>query len=386
MIKNRNNFVLYLLSQSISKIGSSILDFAIIWSMVLYNNSSTPFIISILITYLPKIFIVYLLNKIRIKNKHKLMMNIGDFITGFFSFILIYINIKDLNIVYFIIFMRSIGSGIMEPYSNSIIVMLFDKESYFKKINALNSLISSMISLVIPAITAFILSYYSLNYIAMIDVITAIISIIIVSNFYIINDSIEDYVKIDSKIMLSNISKKMLSINFIFYFFMTIPGFMTALLVKYYFGNNISFLKYNEIFWSLGMVVGSYIVIRSKFRNKYYYSNSIILFGLSILGLSLSNNIYIYLFIILVSGITFPFYSTSNKLIIQKNLSKKENEYYFLKESVYTNIATPLSMIIVGYILKYLKINTVFFISGLSIVLLGILISKLFLKNEEIIL
>ena len=270
-MNNNKNFFLYILSQTISKIGSSILDFAIIWSLVLYNDTSTPFIISILITYIPKILIVYLLDKIKIKKKHKLMMNIGDAITAFFSFILIYVDITNLKLVYFIIFMRSIGSGIMEPYSNSIIVMLFDKESYFKKVNALNSLINSMISLVIPAITAFILSSYSLNYIAIIDVVTAIISILIVSNLNVIKDINVDDIKKEYTITLNNLLKRMLAINFIFYFFMTIPGFMTALLVKYYFGNNITYLKYNEIFWSLGMFIGSYIVIKAKFKNKYYY-------------------------------------------------------------------------------------------------------------------
>ena len=383
-MNNNKNFFLYILSQTISKIGSSILDFAIIWSLVLYNDTSTPFIISILITYIPKILIVYLLNKIKIKKKHKLMMNIGDAITAFFSFILIYIDITNLKLVYFIIFMRSIGSGIMEPYSNSIIVMLFDKESYFKKVNALNSLINSMISLVIPAITAFILSYYSLNYIAIIDVVTAIISILIVSNLNVINDINVDDIKKECSITLNNLLKRMLAINFIFYFFMTIPGFMTALLVKYYFGNNITYLKYNEIFWSLGMFIGSYIVIKTKFKNKYYYSNSIILFGLSIAVLAFSSNIYLYLLVILISGISFPFYSTSNKLIIQNNFDKKENEFYFLKESVYINIATPLSMILVGYILKYIKINVIFCVSGVFIILLGSACAIKFLKNEDV--
>ena len=64
-------------------------------------------------------------------------------------------------------------------------------------------------------------------------------------------------------------------------------------------------------------------------------------------------------------GISFPFYSTSNKLIIQNNFDKKENEFYFLKESVYINIVTPLSMILVGYISKYIKINVIFCINGI---------------------
>ena len=63
---------------------------------------------------------------------------------------------------------------------------------------------------------------------------------------------------------------------------------------------------------------------------------------------------------------------------------QKENEFYFLKESVYINIATPLSMILVGYILKYTKINVIFCVSGLLIILLGLLCAIKFLKNNDI--
>ena len=88
--------------------------------------------------------------------------------------------------------------------------------------------------------------------------------------------------------------------------------------------------------------------------------------------------------VILISGISFPFYSTSNKLIIKNNFDKKENDSYFLKESVYINIATPLSMILVGYILKYIKINVIFCISGVFIILLGLVCYIKFLKNNDI--
>lgn len=76
--------------------------------------------------------------------------------------------------------MRSIGTGIMNPYSNSIIVLLFDDNNYYKKINALNSFIKSITSLLIPVITALILNYFPIKYIALIDVITAILSTLMV--------------------------------------------------------------------------------------------------------------------------------------------------------------------------------------------------------------
>lgn len=382
MEKNKKNLLLYLFSQAISKIGSSILDFAIIWSMVLYNKSSTPFVISILITYLPKVLIVYFLDKIKINKKHKLMMNIGDIITALFSISLLYVNIQNLYLVYFIIFMRSVGVGIMEPYSNSIIVHLFNDKHYYKKANALNSLINSTTSLVIPMLTAFILNYYSIKYIAVIDFITATLSIIMVYNLFIIsNEKAENHYV---KVKLNNLAKKMLLINFTFYFFMTIPAFMTALLVKYYFGDNIDYLKYNEMFWTAGMIIGSYIVIKLKLTNKNYFSYSIILFGISIIILSISSNIAIYLIVILLSGITFPFYTTTNKLIIQKNMNKSENETYFLKESKYTNISIPFAMIVFGFVINYISINKAFLASGIIIVLLGIFCLLKVLKFEKI--
>ena len=88
---------------------------------------------------------------------------------------------------------------------------------------------------------------------------------------------------------------------------MTIPGFMTALLVKFFFGYNMLYLNLNETFWTIGMIIGSLLSIKNiKSEFKIFFS-SMIYFGMTIILLSFSNNIYLYLLFIIVSGITFPF-------------------------------------------------------------------------------
>lgn len=160
---------------------------------------------------------------------------------------------------------------------------------------------------------------------------------------------------------------------------MTIPGFMTALLVKFFFGYNMLYLNLNETFWTIGMIIGSLLSIKNiKSEFKIFFS-SMIYFGMTIILLSFSNNIYLYLLFIIVSGITFPFYTTSNSLVIQKNLNELEVKNYYIKESIYINIAIPTGIFIFGFLSNVIKINILFLFSGIIIIFIGF-ISKKYLK------
>jgi MFS transporter len=373
---NKKNLLLYLFGQSISKVGSSILDFAIIWTVLYKFKSSIPFTMSILLTYIPKIFLGFLFNQFNLKFKQKGFIIFGDLFTAFFSLLFFIIDFKNLNIIYFLIFFRSIGSGIYEPYSNSIIVLLFN-EKYYKYINSLNSFLKSIVSITVPTITSLVLTIVGLKYIVLIDFITAIINVISVYFLEVLKEI--DIEKKNEKIKLNQLGYGILKINTLFYFFMTIPGFMTALLVKFFFGYNMLYLNLNETFWTIGMIIGSLLSIKNiKSEFKIFFS-SMIYFGMTIILLSFSNNIYLYLLFIIVSGITFPFYTTSNSLVIQKNLNELEVKNYYIKESIYINIAIPTGIFIFGFLSNVIKINILFLFSGIIIIFIGF-ISKKYLK------
>lgn len=372
---NKRNLFLYLFGQSVSKIGSGVLDFAIIWSVVLKFHSSIPFTVSILLTYVPKVILGIILNKLNFKFMHKRFIVFGDLLTAVFSFLFLFIGTDDLVYMYILVFFRAIGSGILEPYSNSIIVLLFNKE-YYKCVNSLNSFLKSIVSITVPTVTSLILTVLDFKIIIFIDIVTAIINTIAVFSLKIINRSTEnDRIEIEKK--LSPLGKKILKINTAFYFFLTIPGFMTALLVKYYFGNNIAFLNLNETFWTSGMILGSLLTMKMPSNEFRMLAYSIISFGISIVLLSFSSNIYLYMTVITLSGITFPFYTANNNLAVQRNLNRNEVESYYIKESILSNMSIPLGIFLFGISANIVRINILFLFSGLVILTIGFIAHKI---------
>lgn len=369
-MKNKNLFY-YIFGQSLSRISSYILDFYIVWSLVIKYNNSLPFIISLLITYIPKVIASYILSNLKIYNKHKCFIILGDTITAIFSLFLIFVPFSNLKLVYIILFLRTIGNGILEPYTNSIIPNIFSEKD-FKKVNSINSVINSSISLILPSVTAVALVYIPIYYIAILDVVMAIINITCVSQIKVINIEKNEDETENKKIKLSRLGLKLLVINSIFFFLLSVPGYMTALLVKYVFGNHVKFLTYNETFWCLGMLIGGILVLKIKKIKMEHFKKGIIFFGISIFLLGFSKNIVLYGLIILISGITYPFYQVTSNYIVNSLLSKKENDTYFLWQNTLMNVLTPLGILVFGFILNYIHIDNTFILSGSLITLLGI--------------
>lgn len=369
-MKNKN-FFYYIFGQSLSRISSYILDFYIIWSLVIKYNDSLPFIISLLITYIPKVIASYILSKLKIYNRHKFFIILGDTITAIFSFFLIFVPFSNLKLVYIILFLRTIGSGILEPYTNSIIPNIFSKKD-FKKVNSVNSVINSSISLILPSVTALALVYIPIYYVAILDVLMALVNITCVSQIEVINFCENVSENENKKIKLSKVGLKLLVVNSIFFFLLSVPGYMSALLVKYIFGDHVKYLTYNETFWCLGMLIGGLLVLKIRQIKLTHFKKGIMFFGISIFLLGFSKNIILYGIVILISGITYPFYQVTSNYIVNSLLSKKENDTYFLWQNTFMNILTPFGILVFGFILNYIHIDNTFILSGILITLLGI--------------
>lgn len=371
---NKKNYYLYFISQSISKIGSSILDFAIIWTMVLKFDSTTPFLISLLVTYLPKMIMAILMERLSLNNHHKTLIILGDLFVAGISVMFLIVDIGELKLIYLLIFLRSLGSGVIEPYSQSIIVYLFDKKE-LKKVNTINSFLKSVVSLLVPSITGLLISIIPLTYIPLIDTLTAIVSVVLVGQLDVKYDSelsSESTETVKNKESLSRLAKQLLYINSFYYFFMTVPGYMTALLVKHVFGGELFFLNLNETVWTSGMIVGALIVSKIKMMSIKWYTFSIIGYGVLTLGMSFSFNFVFYLTLLLLSGVFYVVYGILNSLIVQKNLSKKDNDRYWVVESLFINISIPIGMIFFGWANKFLVIDYVFILSAVGIITTGL--------------
>lgn len=402
-MKNKINYqinrdaVKFILSQGISVLGSSVVNFSIIWYLVLKTSSSYILTITILCTYIPQALIALGLSHIGDRYNKKVLIIIGDIITAFVT-LLLYIMISkgydSLKYIYITCVLRSFGAGIQLPMVNSFLPNICDN-SELKKVNSLNSTVNSLIQLVSPGIGGVILATFGFKGSLLIDVLTAIISILILSKIkYKIlqenntGDKIfnpRDIYDVWRHIKKSTILNRLIVFCVLFNFFVSIPAFFTPILVSQVYVGSIMKLTLNETMWSAGTLVGGLLLFFAKNNTIKKYAvtikEAVIVFGLSIFLLGVVSNFILYLIILFVSGVAMTLYSTLNNIIIQSITSERYIGRVFSVIQTIISVATPFGIIILGMLSEYMGIRFVMSLSGIFIII-GVLFSKIG-KNQE---
>ena len=393
---------IFLLSQSISIFGSSIVGYAIIWYITLKTSSSLMLTISILCTYLPQAFISILSGALADRYNRKLLIILGDSITAVTTFVMFVIFLMgghSFLTIFLACALRSIGSGIQNPVENAFLPSICPKEN-LARVNSLNSVLNSAIQLLSPGIGGVFLSTLGFSMTLIVDVITAIISIILLSIFIkgepqtqcekqpidrtfvlLLRDFKQGICYLKEHDILGN----MTVFYVVFYFFMAVPAFLTPILVERSFGGDVWRLTANEIFWSLGTLFGGIVMVfwgKCRKRLKTMALSSA-LFGFSIALLGVVSHFYVYLFVLTISGIFLPVFTTSNTLLIQENVPNEMLGRVFSNIQIVSSFATPVGIIIFGPLGDCFPIEYLLVFTGLCVFVVSYLIFRIDKKTAR---
>lgn len=291
-------------------------------------------------------------------------------------------------LLFIVMAMRSIGSGIQSPAVNAIIPQFVPKEK-LTKVNGINSSINSIVMLLSPMLAAFLLNFASLEAIFLIDVFTALFAVLVFMFFIktpthakALGKQTKSYIQ-DMKEGINYIRTHRYIKNFIlfcifFYFLIAPVSFLTPLQVVRNYGTEVWRLTAIEIAFSIGMMLGGLIVGFFKvFKNKI----NLMAFAFSITGLTtflLGFTIFFWFYctVIILMGIAVPLFHTTSTVLIQE---KVEEEYLGRVFGILAMISTsmvPLGMIVFGPIADLISIDSILIITGLIIIVLSFALSK----------
>ncbi|MFR4446501.1 MAG: MFS transporter [Megamonas funiformis] len=174
-------------------------------------------------------------------------------------------------------FFRSLGSGIQTPLENAFIATICPK-NLLQKTNSIYSILNSLINMISPTIAALLLSFYSFKFILCIDFITAIIAISLFQKIkyheykYSTNNTMFSSFKDGIIYLKTNAYLRHIVLFFlVFYFFMSVPGFLTPVLVSTKFHSNDSiYLAINETTWFIGNCIGGFIIYKLILKSKLF--------------------------------------------------------------------------------------------------------------------
>lgn len=374
-IINKNFFKLWV-ADSISIIGDYI--YSINLSLWIYKITGSALALtnSMIFQFLPKIlfspFIGALIDNISNKSK-KTILILSDIIRAAFLVLLLFIVSKDyLIIIYIISFINSLISLITKSTKSTILPLILTNEDIVKG-NSLRNFSESLISVCAPIFSA-LLSLFSFKGIILIDIVSFLISAIILSTLILPLDKLKinrvremfsrkEFFFIVDTCRKKPIYRNLLVINFgmalaqgginvLFYSF----------LLKVIKLNNVQFGVVLSV-QGIGSVIGSLIVIyySKMIKFKYLISIPILLSGISILIYTTYPQFYIMLICSFVEGVIIMSVFISIPSFLQSTFKNNELGKAFTIMDVSESIGLFLSMSICGVLLKLLTLTSIFY-------------------------
>ena len=379
---------LFLTSQSISLFGSSLVQYAIIWYITLKTGSGVMMTIATLCAFIPQVLISLFAGVWADRYNKKYIIMIADGTIALSTLIIaifFFSGINDIWLLFLVLGIRSLGNGVQTPTTTSLIPELVP-ESQLMRVNGINTTVQSIMLIVSPAISGALLANVDLQYIFLIDVVTAIIGISVFS-FIKVNHQKKDeekvayFTSIKEGIVYTKNHKfisRMLRYLFMANFLMTPLSLLNPLLVTRTFGSEAWYLTINEIVFFVGTILGG-IVISSwgGFKNRIYTIGlGSFFFGfLSILiGLPLSFPVYLILMGII--GLFSTFVNTPFTTLFQEKVDADKLGRVFSLITIVSGTIMPISMILYGPLADIISIESILIATGILYIIGTIFLVK----------
>ncbi len=383
----KKNTALFLTSQTVSLFGTMLVQYAIMWHIVLKTQSGAMMTIYILVAVLPTFFTSLLGGVWADRYNKKHLINIADGLIAVISLAIaksLSAEISSIALLMIAAFVRALGQGVQQPAVTSLIPFIVPEDKLLK-INGLNSSLQSGVYLLSPMVAASLMSLASLQTLFLIDVVTAAIAIYIL--YFLVKVPLTQR-KTENKEKTMHFTDLMDGLKYLkdkkyllllvvlsgLYAIFTSPLVLFPLQVTRNFGADLWRLSAVEIGQAAGMIAGGLLIGVWCFRNKIYaIGASSVVIGILTISFGFWTHFTPYLVCMVIFGISLPYFSASGVTLIQEKVTP---DYLGRVLSVFTmlgSLAMPFGMLFFGPLADIININYIFIGSGAVMVLLGMM-------------
>ncbi|MCL1895322.1 MAG: MFS transporter [Clostridiales bacterium] len=431
------NIAFFLTGQAVSLIGSSLVGYAIMWHVTLKTGSGTMMMAFTVAIMLPMFFISPFGGVWADNYNRKNLINIAD---GFIAAVTLVIAISyafGVENIWFLLLCsvaRSFGQGVQMPAINALIPQIVPEEKLLR-VNGINSMIQSVSMLGTPALAGAILTFFPIQNILFIDVVTAAASITILILFVQVPDPKQkrgavlssgaadrgsgdsctsggDPCTCDERLpaadngadmpgktadepgktadakapMLAELMDGLRYIRehtFLLRFFAVVACFtfllapvalLTPLQVTRNFGPDVWRLTVIEIAFSIGMVVGGLLMATwGGFRNKTFtIASSFLILAAMGVGLGITKVFALYSVFMAVSGITAATSNTPALTVLQQKVDPAYMGRVFSVMTMITSIVMPLGTVAFGPLSDRVSLDIIIIVTSALTGLIGV--------------
>lgn len=370
-----------------SILSSNIVGYAIVFWISIETGSPETLAFTALAAMLPQSVLGLFTGVFIDRWKRKLVMIFSDLFIASATFVLVilfYLGKAEIWHIYLLAAVRSTGQAFHMPSMQASIPLIAPQDQLIR-IAGVNQIIQSISGIAGPAIGAILISFASMTYVLMIDVVGAILAagsllFVKIPNPEKKEDAPPPHVFREFKEGISEIGKdKGLMIIFILSvictFFIMPIAVLFPLMTLNHFGGGVMHMSIVEIFWGAGMLIGGALMGARKWDvNKAVLLNWMyFVFGISFLipGLLPPGAFVWFVVFTSIGGISSAIYNSAFNTLIQIKISPEKLGRVF---STYTSLTLLPSMIGIfgtGFVAERIGLGNAFIACGIINLLIG---------------
>jgi len=382
----KHNTAIFLGSQTISLLGSYLVQYAIMWHITLTTQSGVMMTIAIICGVLPTFFVSPFAGVWADRYNRKLLIILADIFIALATLILavlFLLGYKALWLLFVMSAVRALGSGVQSPAIGAFLPQLVPTDK-LTQVNAVKATIHSVIALLSPMLSAALLTLAAIEVIFFIDVVTAAVAVCILLAFLHVpvhakaleGGSVSYLRDLAAGVMYireHRFIKHLLWFCAVFFILSGPLAFLTPLQVARSFGDEVWRLSAIEITFSTGMIAGGLLMAAwGGFQNKILTMTlSSLMIGACAIALGLIPSFWIYLFIMTLTGVVMPVFNTPFTALLQEKVAGDFLGRVFGVLDMISSTMMPLGMLVFGPAADYIKIEWMLVGTGLLLFIEG---------------
>lgn len=396
--KHRNHAILFLISQSITLFGSTLVQMAVVWYATLETSSGTWVAVFTFCSWIPQ-FLISIPGGVWADRLSKKRLIIApDMATAAVTLLMILLmgRLPDtdssvlLTALLIMSVIRSFCAGIQTPAVNASLPLLIPEKELLR-FNGINAGIQSLVQFAAPAAAGLVLSSGTLEATLFLDILTAVPGIALLCAVRFPTSSARKHpgfftdLLLGIRYALGETPVRRLLFTYGCFVILCVPaGFLAGLLVSRVYGNSYGYLTAVELAGFAGMTAGGILMSLSRniwrridrnhclnfFRNFFRnplrniparpgtagplngipagLTAGLAVFGLSALLMSLTPDFRVYLLLMFLYGVALAAVQTSVTTLLQKTaLPSMQGRMFGLLSSIYSGFM-PLGMAVFG--------------------------------------
>ena len=378
MKKGYGKATLFLASQAVTLLGSSIVQFAIIWYVTLETESGGWVALISAASYIPQFLISLFAGVWADRHPRKCLIIAADgaIAMATLALVLLLPQISRNETVYIALVVisaiRSIGTGIHTPAVNATVPQLVAEE-HLMKFNGIHATIQSVVQFAAPAIAGSILTWGSFRGALMLDVVTAMVGIGVLSTVAIRFEKRTDTAPVLAEMQegIRYAAKERflgkLIVLFGLFIFLCVPaGFLATLFVSRYYSDTYFHMTLVEVIGFLGMMVGGLLISTwgGFKRHTKTLLTGMAAFGALAIAMGLIKSFYVYLVLMAVCGVALTMVQTASTTLLQENSTPEmAGRIFGLFGAAYSSFL-PIGMVVFGLLADRTSMRLLMVVSG----------------------